>query len=209
MHLTTGPLYHSGPLAFASLAHTLGAPIVVLRKFDAARVARPRDGAPRHEHVLGADAAEAHRAACPPSELAQADLSSMLCLIANAAPVPYALKQEIIAKLGDGFLYEVYGSTELGVDTVLKPEDQLRKPGSCGKTVRRHRGAHRHATTAPSAGRGEPGELFVRTDARDGRLPPHRRAADRARRRASGSRSATSRTSTTRATSTSATARRT
>jgi fatty-acyl-CoA synthase/long-chain acyl-CoA synthetase len=27
----------------------------------------------------------------------------------------------------------VYGSTELGVDTVLAPEDQLRKPGSCGK----------------------------------------------------------------------------
>jgi hypothetical protein len=57
----------------------------------------------------------------------------MITLIANAAPVPYALKQEIIDKLGDGFLYEVYGSTELGVDTVLTPEDQIRKPGSCGK----------------------------------------------------------------------------
>ena len=60
-------------------------------------------------------------------------MSSMVTLIANAAPVPYSLKEEIVAKLGDGFLYEVYGSTELGVDTVLKPEDQLRKPGSCGK----------------------------------------------------------------------------
>src|SRR5262249_18705905 len=37
VHLTTGPMYHSGPLAFASLSHTLGAPIVVLRKFDPAR----------------------------------------------------------------------------------------------------------------------------------------------------------------------------
>src|SRR5262249_8783551 len=37
VHLTTGPLYHSGPLAFASLSHTLGAPIVVLRKFDPVR----------------------------------------------------------------------------------------------------------------------------------------------------------------------------
>ena len=57
----------------------------------------------------------------------------MRSLVANAAPVPYALKEEIIAKLGDGFLFEVYGSTELGVDAVLPPEDQLRKPGSCGK----------------------------------------------------------------------------
>ena len=30
-------------------------------------------------------------------------------------------------------LYEIYGSTELGVNCVLLPEDQLRKPGSCGK----------------------------------------------------------------------------
>ena len=86
----------------------------------------------------------------------------MVTLIANAAPVPYTLKQEIVAKLGDGFLYEVYGSTELGVDTVLKPEDQLRKPGSCGKP---YGGIEIRIVTddggiaAPS----EPGELFVRT----------------------------------------------
>jgi len=30
-------------------------------------------------------------------------------------------------------LFEVYGSTELGVDTVLMPADQMRKPGSCGQ----------------------------------------------------------------------------
>ena len=63
VHLTTGPLYHSGPLAFASLSHTLGAPIVVLRKFDPRRVDRAREGAPRHQHVLRADPAQAHRVA--------------------------------------------------------------------------------------------------------------------------------------------------
>src|SRR5262245_60314884 len=35
VHLTTGPLYHSGPLSFALFAHALGGTIVVLRKFDA------------------------------------------------------------------------------------------------------------------------------------------------------------------------------
>ncbi len=98
----------------------------------------------------------------PPGELARADLSSMRCLIANAAPVPYALKQEIFEKLGDWFLYEVYGSTELGIVTVLKPEDQLRKPGSCGKTyggieVRIVR------DDGTDADPDEPGELFIRT----------------------------------------------
>src|SRR5207247_9368027 len=98
----------------------------------------------------------------PEDELARADCSSMRTLIANAAPVPYALKQEGIGKLGDGFLFEVYGSTELGVDTVLAPEDQLRKPGSCGKP---YGGVELKivgddGATMPA---GEPGELFIRT----------------------------------------------
>jgi acyl-CoA synthetase (AMP-forming)/AMP-acid ligase II len=86
----------------------------------------------------------------------------MICLIANAAPVPYALKQEIIEKLGDGFLFEVYGSTELGVDTVLAPEDQLRKPGSCGKP---YGGIEIRIVKEDGeiGGPGEAGELFVRT----------------------------------------------
>ena len=35
VHLTTGPLYHSGPLAFATVAWQLGHLLVVLRRFDA------------------------------------------------------------------------------------------------------------------------------------------------------------------------------
>jgi acyl-CoA synthetase (AMP-forming)/AMP-acid ligase II len=98
----------------------------------------------------------------PPGELERADLSSMRCLIANAAPVPYALKQEVVAKLGDGFLYEVYGSTELGIVTVLKPADQLRKPGSCGKV---YGGIEVQLVRedGTDADVGEPGELFIRT----------------------------------------------
>ena len=133
----------------------------------------------------------------------------MRCLIANAAPVPYALKEEIIEKLGDGFLYEVYGSTELGIDTVLKPEDQLRKPGSCGKPYGgieiKHREGRRHRRRAGRAGRAVHAAPALAMDGyhrTDEQLTEHRGAA-------SGSRSATSRTSTTRATSTSATARRT
>ena len=161
VHLTTGPLYHSGPLAFASLSHTLGAPIVVLRKFDAARwVELVKEY--RVTNTFSAPTQLKRIVSLPDDQLAGADMSSMVTLIANAAPVPYALKQEIIEKLGDGFLYEVYGSTELGVDTVLKPQDQLRKPGSCGKP---YGGIEMKIVKedASDAGPGEPGELFVRT----------------------------------------------
>ncbi len=161
VHLTTGPLYHSGPLAFASLSHTLGRPIVVLRKFDP--VAWLRLVGEHHVTNTFSAPTQLKRIVSQPDELlAAADMSSMRCLIANAAPVPYALKCEVIEKLGDGFLFEVYGSTELGVDTVLRPEDQLRKPGSCGKP---YGGIEIKIVQDDGtvAAPGAPGELFVRT----------------------------------------------
>jgi len=161
VHLTTGPLYHSGPLAFASLSHTLGAPIVVLRKFDAGRWIELVK-AHRVTNTFSAPTQLKRIVSLPDDQLERVDMSSMVTLIANAAPVPFALKQEIVEKLGDGFLYEVYGSTELGVDTVLKPEDQLRKPGSCGRP---YGGIEMKIVKddGTDAGPGEPGELYVRT----------------------------------------------
>jgi long-chain acyl-CoA synthetase len=161
VHLTTGPLYHSGPLSFALFAHVLGGTIVVLRKFDPTawlRLVKEH----RVTDTFSAPTQLKRIVTLPPGELARADLSSMRTLIANAAPVPYSLKREVIEKLGDGFLYEVYGSTELGVVTVLPPEEQLRRPGSCGTTYGpvEVRIVLDDGTDAPT---GEPGELFIRT----------------------------------------------
>ncbi len=161
VHLTTGPLYHSGPLAWATMNHTLGCPVVVLRRFDAEAWLRLV-----HEHrvtnTFSAPTQLKRIVSLAPGDLARADLSTMRSLVADAAPVPYALKQEIISKLGDGFLYEVYGSTELGVVTVMHPEDQLRKPGSCGKPYGgiEVRIVGDDGRDAPV---GSPGELFIRT----------------------------------------------
>jgi acyl-CoA synthetase (AMP-forming)/AMP-acid ligase II len=161
VHLTTGPLYHSGPLAFAVLSHTLGCPVVILRKFDPVawlRLVKEH----RVTNTFSAPTQLKRLVSMPPDDLERADLSSMRCLIANAAPVPYALKEEIVEKLGDGFLYEVYGSTELGIVTVLKPADQLRKPGSCGKV---YGGIEVKLVKddGTDAEVDEPGELFIRT----------------------------------------------
>jgi acyl-CoA synthetase (AMP-forming)/AMP-acid ligase II len=161
VHLTTGPLYHSGPLAFATLAMQLGHPIVVLRRFDAAAWLR-LVGEHKVTNTFTAPTQLKRIVSQPAEAVAAADLSSMVTLIANAAPVPYSLKEEVIAKLGDGFLYEVYGSTELGVDCVLKPEDQLRKPGSCGKPYGgiQLRIVDEEGNDTPT---GTPGELFIRS----------------------------------------------
>jgi acyl-CoA synthetase (AMP-forming)/AMP-acid ligase II len=157
VHLVTGPLYHAGPHAFALLTHRRGGALVLTRRFDAADwlrlVAEHRVTstfvAPVHLKRILAVAGEP-------------DLSSMRTLVVNAAPVPYALKQEVIAGLGDWFLYEIYGSTELGIATVLRPEDQLRKPGSCGRAY-----AGVELRVVDEAGvdvaAGVPGEVFIRS----------------------------------------------
>src|SRR4051812_13543440 len=161
MHLTTGPLYHSGPNAFAFLSHMLGGTVVIMRKFDANEWVRL---VTKHKvtSTFSAPTQLKRIVSLPDDVLATGDYSSMHTLIANAAPVPYALKQEVIAKLGEGFLFEVYGSTELGVDTVLAPEDQLRKPGSCGKPYGgiEIKVVDDDGNALPT---GQPGELFVRS----------------------------------------------
>jgi len=161
VHLVTGPLYHAGPNAFALLTHITGGTLVVMRAFDPAEWLR----LVAERRVTSAFVTPTHLkriVALPDDVLATAEVSSLRTVIANAAPVPYALKQELAAKLGEGFLYEVYGSTELGITTVLRPEDQLRKPGSCGRPYGgiEVKVVGDDGSEAPA---GQAGELFVRT----------------------------------------------
>jgi acyl-CoA synthetase (AMP-forming)/AMP-acid ligase II len=157
VHLVTGPLYHAGPHAFALFTHRTGGTLVVRRRFDAAEwvhlVAEHR--------VTSAFVAPIHLTRIMALR-GEVDLSSLRTLVVNAGPVPYALKQEVVARLGEGFLYEIYGSTELGIATVLRPEDQLRKPGSCGRAYGsvELRVVGEDGVDAPA---GVPGEVFIRS----------------------------------------------
>jgi fatty-acyl-CoA synthase/long-chain acyl-CoA synthetase len=132
IYLTTGPLYHSGPGGFMSSAIAMGHTVVLQRKFD------PQDWLRLLETYRATSTFSAPtpiRMICnlPAEVRAQYDRSSMRVMIANAAPWSFALKQQYLADFPAESLFEIYGSTELGVNTVLRPEDQLRKPGSCGK----------------------------------------------------------------------------
>ena len=53
-------------------------------------------------------------------------------LMSNAAPLPQRTKEVIIDYFGEGLLHELYGSTEGGVVTNLRPKDQLRKAQCVG-----------------------------------------------------------------------------
>jgi fatty-acyl-CoA synthase/long-chain acyl-CoA synthetase len=132
IYLTTGPLYHSGPGGFAAVAFALGNTVVVQRKFDSEDWLRLVQ---TYRVTTTFTAPTPIRMVCtlPAGVKDRYDRSTMRRLIANAAPWTLALKKMYLADFPPDSLWEVYGSTELGVDTVLRPEDHLRKPGSCGQ----------------------------------------------------------------------------
>jgi acyl-CoA synthetase (AMP-forming)/AMP-acid ligase II len=67
-----------------------------------------------------------------PESAKQRDVSSIRKLLCSSAPVRKNMKLAIMDFFKGVELYEGYGSTEAGIVTILKPEDQLRKLGSIG-----------------------------------------------------------------------------
>jgi fatty-acyl-CoA synthase/long-chain acyl-CoA synthetase len=164
IYLTSGPLYHSGPSAFMGAGLLFGQTIIVQRRFDAEDWLRLVDT----YHVTSTFSAPALvRMICalPGQVKDRYDRSSMRIMIANAAPWSYALKQQYVADFPPESLFEVYGSTELGVDTVLMPKDQMRKPGSCGTPAPGIEIMLVDADGSPVTGTGpdHAGEVFVRS----------------------------------------------
>jgi acyl-CoA synthetase (AMP-forming)/AMP-acid ligase II len=164
IYITSGPLYHSGPGAFMVIGLLFGQTIVLQRKFD------PEDWlrlVQKYKVTSTFSAPALIRMVCAlaPEVKARYDRSTMRVMIANAAPWSFALKQQYVADFPPESLWEVYGSTELGVDCVLKPEDQMRKPGSCGQPAP---GIEivlfdGDGNVVTGTGPGHPGELYVRS----------------------------------------------
>lgn len=67
---------------------------------------------------------------------ASADLSSLRKGYYGASIMPVEVLRELARRLPDVELWNLYGQTEIApLATVLGPQDQLRKPGSCGRAV--------------------------------------------------------------------------
>jgi acyl-CoA synthetase (AMP-forming)/AMP-acid ligase II len=162
VYLTTGPLYHSGPLGFMAAVQTLGGSVIVQRHFEPTEWL---ELVQRHEvtTTFGAPTPIRRVLDLGPDVIRQYDTSSLARVVANAAPWPFELKKRYVEAFGDTSLFEVYGSTELGVNTILRPEDQIRKPGSCGAPAPLVEVGLFDDDGNVVEGVGEPGELFVRS----------------------------------------------
>ena len=157
VHLTCGPGYHSAVSFFTALHSLLGATVVLQPKFDAGVAL---DLMARHHVTTTFMAPILLQRLVDEQERQARDLSSLRALLLGAAPCPHALKVRAASVLGQ-VLWEFYGATETGINTVLAPEDQLRKPGSCGTAVpgQEIRLVGADGGEVPT---GQPGELMVR-----------------------------------------------
>jgi acyl-CoA synthetase (AMP-forming)/AMP-acid ligase II len=164
VYLTSGPLYHSGPWGFMGGALALGQTVVLQRKFDPEDWLRLVDTY-RVSSTFAAPAPIRMVCALPGEVKKRYDVSSMKRMIANAAPWSHPLKLQYLADFPEDSLWEVYGSTELGVDCVLEPKDQRRKPGSCGKPAPGVEVVLFDADgcEVTGTGPGQAGELYVRS----------------------------------------------
>ena len=159
VHLVAGPLYHSAPGSFALFSAVIGGTVVVMRRFDPERALHLIQ-THRVTSTFMAPALVKRIVDLPESVRARYDVSSMRSLVVAAAPCPMRVKEEALRYFGPCF-YEFYGSTELGINTILRPEDVLKKPGSCGRAAPGLEIALLDDDGNPVP-EGEPGELYVR-----------------------------------------------
>lgn len=155
------PMSHGAGFCFAYAGPFLGGRTSMLRRWDPERLLDmiERDRlqtiflVPAHAHTLREVMEQAPR---------RHDLSSLETIYFNAAALPVPLKEWVVETFPHVGVHELYGSTEAGIVTNLRPPDAMRKAGSVG-----HPWWMTEVRLLDPAGRdvgpGEPGELFGRS----------------------------------------------
>ncbi|MGH1564956.1 class I adenylate-forming enzyme family protein [Mumia sp. DW29H23] len=159
--LAVAPMYHGAGFAFAYAPVFTGGTVVMLPKWspEAMLDLVERHGVqsvflvPAHAQMLRALGAEA---------IAARDLSRLDTLYFNAAALPWELKQWVMETFPGVAVHELYGSTESGIITNLRPVDATRKPGSVGQPWYMTEVRVVDADGAP-VGNGGTGELYSRS----------------------------------------------
>jgi long-chain acyl-CoA synthetase len=161
--LALAPLAHGAGFAFAMSALYFGAYVEILPKFDAAQVLEKLSMEP----FTGVFLVPTHFQnifALPDAVLVRhrGRARALRAIISNAAALPQATKEMIVAYFGEGLLHESYGSTEAGIVTNIRPADQLRTRQSVGRPF-----ATTFVRLLDDAGRevpeGQVGELYSRS----------------------------------------------
>lgn len=129
VHLVTTPLYHNVACFLSETQFYTGGTVVIMRKFDpAACVALIQQEGVTSTFMVPTQ----FNMILQFSESQRPNLSTVRTLITGAAPLATRTKEEII-DLFNSELHEMYGLTETGLITNMKPKDALRKVRCVGQ----------------------------------------------------------------------------
>jgi fatty-acyl-CoA synthase len=158
------PLCHANSLYFGTAFAHLGGTCHVedRRSFDAEALLRTL----AEERVTFTSLVPTHYImllALPEVVKRRHDLSAVGKLMISSAPARQETKRGIMELFPNGKLYELYGSTEAGWVTILRPEEQLAKLGSVGREWAGSGAIRLLDEARREVADGEVGELYSRT----------------------------------------------
>ncbi|MBI2058327.1 MAG: AMP-binding protein [Nitrospirae bacterium] len=162
VHLVVCPLYHGAPIALASMNLIVGVPLVIMKKFDPEEVLATI----HREKVTSVFLVPYMLQAIlklPEEVFKKYDTSSLRAIISSAAPLPADAKLKTLDRFGE-VLYEFYGSTEAGINTILYPQDVRRKSRSVGRIAPGNK-VKLYDDEGREVGPGERGEIFAYSSA--------------------------------------------
>ncbi|ORW91033.1 acyl-CoA synthetase [Mycobacterium sp. IEC1808] len=155
VYLSPAPLYHAAGVNYTMAVHRVGAPSILMRKFDAEAVLRLIE-THRVTHAQFVPTMFVRMLKLPEAVRRKYDLSSLECVIHAAAPCPVDVKYRMIEWFGP-IIHEYYGGTEGFAGTTIGPEEWLAHPGSVGKPFSPVHVVGEDGVELPV---GESGELF-------------------------------------------------
>jgi long-chain acyl-CoA synthetase len=131
VYLSTQPLYHSAPSAFALNILQLGGTVVLMEKFDAEKALFLIEQY-RVTHSQWVPTMFIRMLKLPGKARSKYDTSSLQLAIHAAAPCPVEVKEQMIDWWGP-VLFEYWGGSETSIVTFISPEEWLSHKGSVGK----------------------------------------------------------------------------
>ncbi len=131
--IMTGPLYHSAPLGYARAVLGAGGGLTLMPRFDAESLLRLiEEQGVTDMHMVPTMFVRLLR--LPGHVRRHYDISSLRYVIHGAAPCPPDVKRQMIDWWGP-VIHEYYGSTEVGLATVVDSADWLKHPGTVGRPL--------------------------------------------------------------------------
>ncbi|QQK80303.1 AMP-binding protein [Salicibibacter cibi] len=134
VQLVPGPIYHSAPHVFLLTQLVMGGTIALMKEFDSEEVLK---NIAKYQVTNMFMAPTMYNFVLDLDERTKEhyDFSSVKILISGGSSLPTRIKEKITSEFANAGLYEFYGASETGVNTLLYPHEQLQRPQSAGKAA--------------------------------------------------------------------------